>query len=308
MAMTHVIGIDGGATSTKAVLTDQRGNIEARGKCQCISPYLVGVHEIETELRGLIPALIHEANLRPEDIAGICLGVSGCETDSDRAEMTRIAQRILPNARVEAVNDALVALVGGCGELHGIVVISGTGSIAWGRTADGRTHRAGGHGHLLGDEGSGFGIAQRGLIAVLRAADGRGPSTALETLVLRHLGIEDVTGIKPWTRSIEGEKSAMAALAPLVFEASARGDAVAEGIILWAAEELALAARAVAVRLGLSDERFPVVAAGSVFVGQDLFFQRFESNLHADCPGAQVQLPQCDAAVGASIFMLQSLK
>ncbi|KAA0228410.1 tetratricopeptide repeat protein, partial [bacterium] len=94
-----------------------------------------------------------------------------------------------PQARAVATNDALVALVGGCGELNGVMVISGTGSIAYGFTPDGRSARAGGYGQWLGDEGSGFTIAHRGLIAVMRAADGREPPTAIRERVLSQLSI-----------------------------------------------------------------------------------------------------------------------
>jgi N-acetylglucosamine kinase len=278
----------------------------ARGGCGCISPYLVPPGTIEGELRALIPPLIAQAQATMADIGGICLGISGCETAEDRALVAEIGQRILPGAQVEAVNDALVALVGGCGEPVGVVVISGTGSIAWGRSRDGRTHRAGGHGHLLGDEGSGFGIAQRGLIATLRAADGRGPATSLEGAILQELGIADASGIKPWTRAIEGDKSAIAGLAPLVFQAALEGDRVAEEIIAWASAELALAGKAVAQRLGLAEAPFPVVAAGSVLLGQDVLFQHFERSLIQECPLAHVQRPEHDAALGAAIYVLQS--
>jgi N-acetylglucosamine kinase-like BadF-type ATPase len=87
------------------------------------------------------------------------------------------------------VNDALIALVAGAGENPGVVLVAGTGSIAYGRDARGRAARAGGWGYLLGDEGSGFWIGRRALLSVVRHADGRGPFTMLTELVLRHMGI-----------------------------------------------------------------------------------------------------------------------
>lgn len=306
--MRWVIGVDGGGTRTGAALADMAGKVWARTTGESTNPYLHPMEAVERNFRDLVDDLLRAVGGAPTDVAGVCLGLSGCDRPADKEAVEAMVHRVLPGARAIACNDALVALVGGCGELSGIVVISGTGSIAYGFTPDGRSCRSGGYGQWLGDEGSGHEIARRGLIAVMRAADGRGAPTALTELVFEHLGLKDHMGLMPWSREHGPDKAAVAALAPLVFEAASRGDAVALEIIDWAAEELALAAQAVARRLWPGGEPFNVVAAGSNFVRQTLLLERFRAALAPRCPSARVMLPRGEAAEGACTYALQVLR
>ncbi|MBN1476596.1 hypothetical protein JXA47_07585 [Candidatus Sumerlaeota bacterium] len=305
--MTWIIGIDGGATSTKAVVADSEGRVVARAEGACISPYLLPGAQIEANLRAICRELLAAAGVTPSDIRGVCLGVSGCEREEDRACLAQISERVLPGVRAEVVNDAVIALVGGCGGMEGVIVISGTGSIALGRTADGHMARAGGYGHLLGDEGSGYEIARQGLIAVLRADDGRGEATRLTPLVLKRLEIAGPQGIKPWTKVVGGEKAAIAALAPLVFEAAAADDSVCNRILDEAAEELALAAEAVMGRLWKAPCCLRVSVAGSVILSQDVLFERFMSAMKHRCPHGEVMRPLSDPVNGACTYLLHLL-
>ena len=106
-------------------------------------------------------------------------------------------KRIGYKARVLVVNDALVALEAGAPGEPGVVIISGTGSIAYGRNAAGEAARSGGWGYVLGDEGSGYWIGRAALRAVLREADERGPKTALTPLLLEHFGVAAGAGPDP---------------------------------------------------------------------------------------------------------------
>src|SRR5690606_12096698 len=119
----------------------------------------------------------------------------------------------------------------------GILLIAGTGSSAWARGVDGRTARAGGWGHLLGDEGSGYALGVAALRAVARAHDGRAPSTDLRDAVLRHANVAAPEALIAWAAS--AAKAEIAALAPCVAEAAAADDAVARAIVDRAARDLA---------------------------------------------------------------------
>ena len=126
-----------------------------------------------------------EAHRRPAIVpAAICLGIAGVDRPNDAAIVRGIMRRIGFNSRVLIVNDALIALETGAPGQPGVVIISGTGSIAYGRNAAGEAARSGGWGYVLGDEGSGYWIGRAALRAVLRAADHRGPATVLTPMLL----------------------------------------------------------------------------------------------------------------------------
>ncbi|MBW3535709.1 MAG: hypothetical protein KY453_10940, partial [Gemmatimonadetes bacterium] len=138
--------------------------------------------------------------------------------------------------RVRVGTDVEIAFHDAFGDGPGVLLVAGTGSIAWGRSEDGRTGRVGGWGTLLGDEGSGHAIGLEALRRVTRDADGRGPSTDLRRRVLERLGLGGAEDLIAW--STGAAKSEIAALVPVVIEAAAAGDAVAGEILVKAVEEL----------------------------------------------------------------------
>src|SRR5207237_4016708 len=142
-----------------------------------------------------------------------------------------------------------IALVAGAGNEPGIVVIAGTGSIVYGRNAQHVAARAGGWGHILGDEGSGYWIGREALAAVMRADDGRGPETRLTGDVLEHFNITSTSQLPRIVYDRELPRMSVAALGPIVQQAREQGDVVAMRILEHAADELVLAARSVATRL-----------------------------------------------------------
>jgi glucosamine kinase len=132
--------------------------------------------------------------------------------------------------------DVAAAFHDAFGDGPGILIISGTGSIAWGRAENGRQGRVGGWGHHIGDEGSGYAIGVDALRRVARHADGRAPHTHLQRLVLQHLGLHQVDELVHW--AAVASKAEVAALAPVVALASSEYDEVAGEILTQAVEEL----------------------------------------------------------------------
>jgi N-acetylglucosamine kinase-like BadF-type ATPase len=163
------------------------------------------------------------------------------------------------------VNDAAIALVAGAPGRVGIVILAGTGSIAYGADRTGATVRSGGYGFLLADEGSGYWLGHQALRAAVRAADGRGPKSLLLDVVFEALEVKTVAELVPRVYEKGLPKHRIAALAGLVQKAADQGDAAAAALLDQAAHELALAAQAVARQLSFGDEPVPVVLAGGVF-------------------------------------------
>ena len=197
--------------------------------------------------------------------SAICLGIAGVDRAADEAVVRSIMARIGYKARILIVNDALIALQAGVENAAGIVIVSGTGSIAYGRNADGEASRAGGWGYVLGDEGSGYWIGRLALRAVVRHADGRGRVTSLTPRLLAHFGVQKAAELINKVYHDDLSPRAIASLAKYVQNARDEGDMVAAGILNRAADELMAAATAVMTRLEMADKSFTFVLAGGMF-------------------------------------------
>src|SRR6478672_8974858 len=190
--MGHVLGIDAGGTKTVCLLADDTGNIVAEARAGGANLQAVGELEVEKVLHRVMEEAIGSRAVVP---TAICLGIAGVDRPDDYAVIGAIMRRIGYKARVVVVNDALVALEAGAPGQPGVVVISGTGSISYGRNARGEAARSGGWGYVLGDEGSGYWIGRAALRAVLRQSDRRGPKTALSDLLLEHFGVDQAQSL-----------------------------------------------------------------------------------------------------------------
>ena len=257
----HVLGIDAGGTKTVALLADGDGRILAEGRAGGANLQTDGELQVEKVLHDVIEQVTRGRNITP---AAVCLGMAGVDREADGRTIREIMRRLGYRSNTLIVNDALIALVAGAGPSPGLVVISGTGSIAFGVSHRGLAARAGGWGPTLGDEGSGYWIGRRALEAVTREADGRGPRTQLTQLVLDHFQLPGPQSLVAEIYHQPQGRRAIAALAPLVDGARADGDLVAGEIMIEAADELAKAAESVIARLEMRGEQFPILLAGGI--------------------------------------------
>jgi N-acetylglucosamine kinase len=292
----YVLGIDAGGTKTVCLLADEQGRIlaEARGGGANLQAH--GELEVEKVLHHVMDTALGERDIRP---SVICLGIAGVDRPQDSDAIRGILRRIGAKARTLVVNDALVALVAGAGEAPGVVIISGTGSIAYGRNAHEQAARAGGWGYLLGDEGSGFWIGRRALSAVVRAADGRGPATELTERVTSHLNLVRPSDLIHETYYRDLKRASIASLAPLVEAARAAGDAVAAEIVAQAASELTAAAASVVTRLGMRGDVFPTILAGGIFKAVPWLAGEVGRLVLEVAPRTQPRVLHVEPAVGA---------
>src|SRR5438094_8999039 len=213
----HVLGIDAGGTKTVCLLADEHGTIIAEARGPGANLHAGGELAVEKVLHEVMEEAIGERSVSP---AAICLGMAGVDREDEERTVRAIMRRIGHKSRVLVVNDALIALVAGARDAPGIVIIAGTGSIVYGRNADGEAARAGGWGHIIGDEGSGYWIGREALAAVMRAADGRGPATQLTSDVLAHFGIPDTSQLPRIVYDREVPRMSVAAIGPIVQQAS----------------------------------------------------------------------------------------
>ncbi|MGH9673252.1 MAG: BadF/BadG/BcrA/BcrD ATPase family protein, partial [Bryobacteraceae bacterium] len=151
----YFLGVDGGQSATKALIGDDAGRVVGHGRAgPCNHVHGAGGHG---KFTGAIEGSVGEAARRAGlDAATIrfeaaCLGFSGGPEDK-----RVILESMLRCDRLLVTHDAMIALAGATSGAAGIITIAGTGSIAFGRNAQGRVARAGGWGYVFGDEGGGF--------------------------------------------------------------------------------------------------------------------------------------------------------
>jgi N-acetylglucosamine kinase-like BadF-type ATPase len=299
--MRYVVGIDAGGTKTVGLLADESGQVLAEARGSGANLQTAGELEVEKVFDDVLESLGSE-----HPIAAVCLGIAGVDRPQDEQVIKGILRRLGHKQTARVVNDATIALAAGAPERTGVVVLAGTGSIAFGQDASGRTARAGGYGFLLADEGSGYWLGHQALRAVVRAADGRGPATELTSLLFGELEVASVPELVPRVYERGLPKHRIAALAPLVQRAHDRGDGVAAELIGQGARELALNARSVVRQLDFGESSYPVVLAGGVFKGCPALVGPLQAAL--DLPLARPTLLQVEPARGAVNLALDLLR
>jgi glucosamine kinase len=291
-----VLGIDVGGTKTVCLLADDDGRVIAQGREEGANLQGAGELALEKVLHSVMEKTLEATSVLP---SAICLGIAGVDRASDEAVVRSIMSRIGYKARILVVNDALIALQAGVQDAPGIVIVSGTGSIAYGRNADREASRAGGWGYVLGDEGSGYWIGRLALRAVVRHADGRGRVTNLTPRLLAHFGVQKAAELINKVYHEELSPRAIASLAKYVQQARDEGDSVAAGILNRAADELVAAATAVMTRLDMTDESFTFVLAGGMFHAVPWLCDQMQLLLPALAHQSRVMRLEEEPALGA---------
>jgi N-acetylglucosamine kinase len=292
----HVLGIDAGGTKTVCLLADSQGAIVSEGRGPGANLHTAGELAVEKVLHAAMETAIGDRDITP---AAICLGIAGVDREDEATAVRAIMRRIGYKSRVLVVNDALIGLVAGARDEPGIAINAGTGSIVYGRNAQFEAARAGGWGHMIGDEGSGYWIGRESLAAVMRAFDGRGPETQLAGDILSHFNVDDESRLPRIVYDRELPRVSVAALGPIAQRAAEQGDAVALRILERAAEELVLAARSVATRLEMRGDTFTFYLAGGVFRVVPWLVDELPRRLMEVAPRAQVQTLDEEPALGA---------
>lgn len=301
----HVLGIDAGGTKTVCLLADETGTVVAEGRGGGANLQTAGELEVEKVLHHVMEEAIGDRDIRP---AAICLGIAGVDRPRDADAVRGIMRRIGFKTRIVIVNDALIALVAGAAEGPGVVVIAGTGSIAYGRNSAGRAARSGGWGYVLGDEGGGYWIGRNALAAVVRQFDGRGPTTALTSLVLREMHLANPTELIHAIYDRGFQRGAVAGIAKVVREAADAGDAVASEILGRAAHELTVAASAVVSALGMRGDVFPTVLSGGIFRAIPALGARVTAGISEVAPRSDVRVLSVEPAAGAVYLALAAVR
>ncbi|NPV67698.1 MAG: ATPase [Anaerolineae bacterium] len=302
MADELVLAVDGGQSRTLALIATLDGRVLGAG----LGGPANHVHEpggmarMTRALQEAISGAFQQAGLAADRVSSAWFGMTG------GAEVVPgIVREFLVCDRLRADDDTVTALAGASLARPGVVVIAGTGAVAYGQTADGRRARSGGWGYLMGDEGSAYDLGIQALRAATQAADGRGAPTMLMDAVPGYFGAGDLHALHTLIYSGAVSRPQIAALARVVSQAAADGDGVARMLLAEAGQALARAALAVLARLEMLESGMAVYPTGGVFQAGPLLLEPFAASLRDASPCSSVRQAAFAPVVGALLLALQ---
>ncbi|WP_081658611.1 BadF/BadG/BcrA/BcrD ATPase family protein [Sporomusa ovata] len=246
--MKWVIGIDGGGTKTVGCAAAVNGKILGQVEKGPGNYHITGVAKFTAVISGIIDELAVSCNLKKADLLVVSLGLAGADRVRDReVVLEALAELGLPCCYL-VNSDAKIALVAGLGKAEGIVLIAGTGSIAYGINRQGAVIRAGGWGHLASDEGSGYAIGRQAVERGIRAAEGRDKATIVLDMIMEYAGLKSWNDMIGYINNQTTSKGDIAAFARVVGDAAKQGDQVAIEIVKQAGDALASLVESVITR------------------------------------------------------------
>jgi glucosamine kinase len=291
-----VMGIDGGATKTLAAVLDlERVEVHvAHGGPT--NEDAIGARSAVDALLGVADEAMASAGAARSDLACSVLAVAGTDTDAIAAPVheARGTDWIV-------VNDVVAAWAAATDAGPGVGVISGTGSNVFGVGGDGRAWRAGGWGHVLGDEGSGYWIGVESIKLALRERDRTGPASAFTAKLLAFFGVRTVEALAALVYSKPLTKSEIAAFSKVAARLAARGERDACELYSRAARELAVRVGAVIRETGLSGA-FPVGLIGGTFHAGEVLVAPLRECVGVEAADAVVSVVEVPPVAGSLVL------
>ncbi len=292
--MAFFLGIDGGGSKTTCMVGDETSllatSVSGGSNIVRLGEKIAGANLTQAIRRGCA-----EANVQTNNIAAVCVGMAGSSLPEVAASVRKLVGEVVA-CPVEVAGDMTIAMQAAFGNAPGVIVVAGTGSIAYGRNQKGRTARAGGWGFAVSDEGSGHWIGHRAVQAVLDAHDSA-ETTALTEAVLgawRLHGIEDLVRM-----ANSSPPPDFASLFPHVQAAAGAGDTRAHEVLTAAASELGRLCETVIDRLWDEQEEVHVATAGGVFANSPLVRRLFQNSVQAVYPKTRIAAKIVEPAAGA---------
>lgn len=302
----YVVGLDGGGTKTAAIIADLHGTLAGEAKGPASNFQVIGVEKASDVLFAMVQECCRAVSCEFEDVACVLAGLTGAGRPSDQERMGEAFRSLsrkrgadFKNIRIES--DARVALEGAFKGKPGIILIAGTGSIAFGKDEKGSIYRAGGWGRMIGDEGGGYAIGRDGLNAVTRELDGRGEHTNLTKLVAEEFGLKDQESI---IAAVYRDNFDLASLARIVIDTVSAHDPVCEQIVDRAASELTDHVRTIAIKMG--GKSIPLAFIGTVLSVENALANALRKKIASALPHISIAQPLSPPAYGAVLMALDA--
>jgi N-acetylglucosamine kinase-like BadF-type ATPase len=293
--MRILLGVDAGASHTTAAVANEHGTVLVRSDG---APGAMRPGEAAAAAARILETCGDALRKAEREVRGdvLVVGAAGVGREEERLALQAALEDTDLAPRVAVTVDGAIALQAAFGDAPGVVLLAGTGSIAWARLPGGATTRIGGLGAVMGDQGSGYDLARQALRAAGLAIEGRGRRTLLAGRLLQRLHLSTLPELVRWAATADA--AAVAALAPEALAAAQEGDAVASALVDAGADDLASHVRALA-------ERFPrdadvgVALGGGLLSRNDDYRKRVVARIVADAPSARIRAEPVDPVLGA---------
>ena len=296
--MSYSLGFDGGGTKTTCVVLDAKGTLIGEGSGGPSNPLRCGYKTAFESLGEAAAAALQEARLNTGSVTSVCAGLAGGGRRNVIRKVMQFLAQEFPRATALVSTDYEIALETAAGTDPGVVLLAGTGSVAFGRNAQGETARAGGYGPWVGDEGSAFDIGRRALGAVARTRDLAAPVTLLAEMIPAALECNDWDELTE--KTMKSPDEIFPKLFPVVAAAAEAEDSAAKEILFTAAIGLGNLAMTVVRRLAMRDAAFPLVKCGGVFGRSRILEDLLDSVLVSGALRAKISRLDVSPAVGAA--------
>ncbi|MCX8188124.1 MAG: hypothetical protein N3F64_00255 [Nitrososphaeria archaeon] len=298
------LAVECGASNTVSAIYDSKGNVLGMGFSGPSSHHAVKIEVAKANLLKSVKDAFDSAKLTGYVLESGCFGMAALDTKKDFDIISKLLSELNFVKRHIIVGDHVTAYYTVTFGRPGIVVISGTGSIAYGVNNRGEAARAGGWEWLVSDGGSAYFIAREGLTMAVKSYDNIGEKTVLLKLFMESLNAKDFDDFiqKIYENT---EKTRVASLAPVVVKACIMGDSVARDILRRAGEELSLLAVSVARKLGMDNSKVIIGCVGGVFKSGLIVWRYFRHYVKSFLPYAIVKKPNPTTIEGAIFLCLK---
>ena len=303
-SMRYVLGLDGGGTKTECVLLDESRHVVASSRCGPSNPMRVGFGGALAAVCEAARLAIATANISNEAVVSLCAGLAGTAYPESGRKMRLLLEEEFPGKLVRICTDMDLTLQA-IGDGAAIVLIAGTGSAAIGRNAQGHTARVGGHGYLLGDEGSAYHVGQRAVLDALRHFERTGTDTPMGKKILSEIGASTWADLQ--SRVYAAPDEVFPRLFPTVLQAAEADDAWARMLLDDCAAALAELVGDLAERLQLQSQEFRLAKSGGMLGRSSYFDQRLDLYLRKAAPDAQFSALQLSPAEAAAHLAFELL-
>lgn len=306
VAGRYVVGVDGGASKTVALIGTESGKVLGRGESGPSNYHNVGAAAASRAIKKAVIEAQKQTGLREVRPETAVVALAAVDSEIDRAVALRFVRRTKIARTSYVVHDSVAALYAATQGKPGIIVISGTGCVAAGVNEAGEYARAGGWGYLIDDEGSAFDIGRKALTRAFRMLDGRARPTNLISILKRNFQVKMLKDALSLIYANGVSVEEVARLASLVSRAASRDKACKE-ILNNAGITLAELACAVARRLCMTDDSFKVATVGGSFKSGRHLLKPFTARIKSECPRARVIRLKVEPARGAFLLAASEL-
>jgi len=300
--MNYLIGVDVGGTKTDCIIADAEGNILSEVISTSSNPLVIGIDKAAENIWSSIKECNKNIKVKYKDVGLALIGSTGVGRQVDADKLLNELKRITDIKNIEVTTDAHIALEGAFPNQPGCILIAGTGSIIYGKDKEGKLHRAGGFGSLIGDQGGGYSIGRKGLIAVSKQLDGLGNNTKITNLLCDEFNIKNKDEL---ISKVYGKQISIQEAAPLVIEAARTNDETAITILNKESDELI--EQIAAMKRKLNHEKLNLAFTGSLIQNKNYYSNLLRAKIKKELPFVNVTEAKNSPAVGAILLAKKHL-